>query len=206
MQLNPSWRKARLLVHLVGSLAWLGAIAAYFALAVRGFTGAADLGTRAAYMNMLDVGWHVVVPLGVVSVATGAVQALGTPWGLLRNYWVIVKMGIGILALGIMLLHMGPTDELALAAAQGDIRPADLRGLRLQLVLDSAAALVVLLIAAALGVYKPRGQTPWTRPRDGAVPGTSSPGRWLKVLTVAAALAIAAILIAHLTGHSPHQH
>lgn len=205
MQFTPSWRKALLFVHLLCSLAWLGAIAAYCSLAARGLVGAADLSTRAVYVGMQDVGWHIVVPLGFASVLTGIAQAAGTPWGLLRNYWVIVKLVISILALAILLLHMGPTDDLARAAVQDVLLPSDLRGMRLQLVLDSAAAIVVLMVAAALGVYKPAGRTPWARPRDaGALRAPT--GRWLKVFLGVAAITLASIVVAHLTGHSPHQH
>ena len=40
---------------------------------------------------------------------------------------------------------------------------ADLRGLRIQLVADAGAALLVLLVATTLAVYKPRGMTPYGR-------------------------------------------
>jgi len=207
MRLSPTWRKAILVVHLASSLGWLGAVAAYFALALKGLNGPADLATRSAYLGVQAVGWRVIVPLGVASIATGVIQALGTPWGLSRHYWVLVKLGISALALGVLLLHMGPTDDLASAATHAVLQPADLAGTRLQLVLDSGAALIVLLAAAALGTYKPRGETPWARhdrsPDSAAVRRT---GRWLKVFVASVAAVLVSIIVAHLTGHSPHQH
>jgi hypothetical protein len=38
---------------------------------------------------------------------------------------------------------------------------ADLRRLRIQLVADAGAALLVLLVPTVLAVYKPRGLTPY---------------------------------------------
>lgn len=188
MLLTPSWRKALLLTHLITSLGWMGAIAAYLALAAQGLAGAGDIATRAAYLGMQEVGWRAVVPLGAVALTGGILQALGTPWGLARHAWVVVKLVISAVALAVLLLHMGPTDELARAATQGPLQPADLRGLRLQLVGDSAAAIVVLLVTAALGLYKPRA------------------GKWVKALMALSTFAVIAIVVAHLSGHSLHPH
>ncbi|OWQ99902.1 hypothetical protein [Roseateles puraquae] len=74
MQFSLSWRKALLLIYLTCSLAWMGAIAAYLILALKGLSGTTELGTRAAYLGMQDVGWTAVVPLGFASVLTLAVN------------------------------------------------------------------------------------------------------------------------------------
>jgi hypothetical protein len=50
-------------------------------------------------------------------------------------------------------------------AAETTLSSGDLRELRIQLVAD-AAALVVLLMATTLAVYKPRGLTPYARRRQ----------------------------------------
>jgi hypothetical protein len=42
-------------------------------------------------------------------------------------------------------------------------RRPDLRKLQIQLVADAGAALLVLLVATTLAVYKPRGMTPYGR-------------------------------------------
>lgn len=44
----------------------------------------------------------------------------------------------------------------------------ELAGLRIQLVANAGAAIVVLLIAATLSVYKPRGLTPHGRKKRAA--------------------------------------
>ena len=85
------------------------------------------------------------------------VQALGTPWGLLKHYWVLVKL---VLTLGatLVLLHMQPISYLAEVAAKTNLSATELRGLRIQLIADAAAALVVLLTSTAISVYKPWGR------------------------------------------------
>jgi hypothetical protein len=118
---------------------------------------------RAAYLAMEVTGWFVIVPLSLASLLTGLVQALGTTWGLFRHYWVLLKFLINILATFLLLLHMRPTTYLARAATETSFSTADLRGLRIQLVVDAGAALLALLVATTLSVYKPRGITPYGR-------------------------------------------
>ena len=208
MRFTPAWRKAFLLLHVVSSLAWLGAIAAYLALALRCFFGTDDMTSRAAYIGMQAIGWDLVVPLGMASVATGVIQALGTPWGLFRYYWVIVKLGVSIPALGLLFMHMKPTDDLAQAAALKVLQLSDITispGQRLQLVWDSAVALIVLLATTALSAYKPAGQMSWPR-RERPASQVGRRGGWFKVLCISAGVALLAVIAIHLTGHSPHRH
>jgi hypothetical protein len=105
------------------------------------------------------VTWFVIVPFCLASLLTGIVQALGTPWGLLRHWWVLVKLTMTSLATFILLLHARAIDEAASIAAQTTLSLADLGRLRLQLIADSGAAVLVLLAATVLAIYKPRGVT-----------------------------------------------
>ena len=113
-------------------------------------------------------GWIVIVPLSVASLVTGLPQSLGTRWGLFRHYWVQMKLVINILATILLLVHMQPTSRIADVAAEAPLAGATLRGLRTQLVADASAALLALLVATTLSVYKPRGITPygWRKQRE----------------------------------------
>ncbi|WP_197084849.1 hypothetical protein [Saccharothrix sp. ST-888] len=71
----------------------------------------------------------------------------------------MIKLAITLLSTVLLLVHMGPISEVADAAADPDWSTDALRGLRSQLVFQSGAALVVLLVATALSVYKPQGRT-----------------------------------------------
>jgi len=52
---------------------------------------------------------------------------------------------------------------MAEVAAETTLSRSDLRALRIQLVGDAGATLLVLLVATTLSVYKPRGLTPYGR-------------------------------------------
>ena len=136
-------------------------MAGFLALALTGLGSEDAQKVTASYVAMERIGWLVIVPLSVASLVTGLIQALGTSWGLFRHYWVLIKLVITVLATILLLVHMQPTSQLAHAATRGALGSAELRGLRTQLVADAAAALVALLIATVLSIYKPRGVTPY---------------------------------------------
>jgi hypothetical protein len=95
---------------------------------------------------------YVIVPLSLLPLLlTGPLLSLGTPWGLFRHYWVIVKLVINVLSTLILLIHLKPIQHMAHIAAAGAISAAD-RGAQIQLV-------VALLVATGIAVYKPRGMT-----------------------------------------------
>ncbi|MFD4248047.1 hypothetical protein ACFWP3_41720 [Streptomyces sp. NPDC058525] len=166
----PRLRKLALTLHVTSSVGWLGAVAAFLALAVAGLTSGAPQTVRGAYLAMDVVGWYVIVPFSVASLLTGVVQSFGTVWGLLRHYWVIAKLLITVVATVLLLVHMQPVGHLADAAARAALAGGELQAMRIQLIADAGAALLVLLTAAALSVFKPRGVTRYGRRRQRGVP------------------------------------
>jgi hypothetical protein len=151
-------RKLALTAHVTASVGWMGAVACFLALAIAGLTGREDHAVRAAYVAMKLTTWAVIVPLCLASLLTGLIESLVTPWGLIRHYWVIAKLVLTALATVVLLVHTQPIGLLAQAAAQAALG-ADLHSMRVQLLVDAAAALFVLLVATVLAVYKPRGLT-----------------------------------------------
>lgn len=88
MTMGPRLRKAVLTAHVTTSIGWLGAVVVYLVLDVAAVYSD-DVGTvRAAYLAMELTIWYAIVPLAVAAVVIGVVNALGTPWGLFRHYWV----------------------------------------------------------------------------------------------------------------------
>jgi hypothetical protein len=152
-------RKLTLTVHVIVSVGWAGAVAAFLALAVAGLVSPDIPLVRASYLAM-DLTYRIVViPLGLASLGTGLVSSLATEWGLLRHYWVLAKLVLSIPAAILMMVHIQPVGHMAGAAAATMPSSDDLSGLRIQLVVYAGAALLVLLAATALSTYKPRGRT-----------------------------------------------
>lgn len=163
MRMERRTRKFALTAHVTSSVGWLGAVATFLALATIALASDDAQLVRGAYLAMDATGWYVIVPFALASLLTGVVQALGTEWGLFRHYWVAIKLVLTIAATSVLLLHMQPIGQLAGAAEQTPPSLDHLHGARIQIVADASAALVVLLIATVLAVYKPRGLTRFGR-------------------------------------------
>ena len=142
--MTPSLRKFVLTAHITFSVGWLGAVVAYLALAVAALTSQNAQTVRAAWIAMELIGWFVIVPLAFASLLIGVVNALGTPWGLLRHYWVLVKFLLTVFATVILLLHMPTVSYFAGIAAGTD--SVSLFGLRGELIHAGGGLLVLLMI------------------------------------------------------------
>ena len=166
--MTPAMRRVNLVAHVVSSVAWIGAIVSFLVLSIVGLTSPKPDVIRAAYVAMDLVGGYVIVPLALVALATGLIQSLGTEWRLFRYFWVVVKLVLTIGASALLLLHQ----YTAVAAAARRVLGAGPRGLvdagafGTQLVGDASLAIVVLVTATVLAIYKPWGlitRAPWPR-------------------------------------------
>jgi hypothetical protein len=157
----PRLRKFALTAHVTSSVGSLGAVAGFLALAIAGLTSQDAQLVRAAYVAMELTAWFVILPLILASLLTGLVSSLGTTWGLFRHYWVLVKLLLNLFVVIVLLLQMEPIGYMAGVAAETTLSSADLVELRRSLVTHAAGGLLVLLVATVLGVYKPRGMTPY---------------------------------------------
>lgn len=165
----PPVRKLALTAHVTSSVGWLGAVVTFGALSVTVLVNDDEQVVRGAYLAMESTGWYVLVPLSLASLATGLVQSLGTPWGLFKHYWVLVKLLINVVATVVLLLYMQTLGHLA-GLARAPLPGGDLGGLRSPSPLVHAgAALVLLLVATVLSVYKPRGMTRYGQRRQRAL-------------------------------------
>jgi hypothetical protein len=157
MTMTPGLRKFALTAHVASSVGWLGAVAVFLALAVVGLTSQDAQTVRGAYLAMEPAAWFVLVPLAFASLLTGLVQSLGTTWGLFRHYWVLAKLVINAFSTIVLLIYMETFSFMAGVAADPS---ADLGVVRnVSPVLHAGAALLLLLAATTLAVYKPRGMT-----------------------------------------------
>ena len=161
MTLTPFFRKFNLTAHISFSVGWFGAVAGFLALAIAGLTSQDSQMVRSSYITMELIGWFIIVPACLFSLSTGLVQSLGTPWGLFRYYWILVKFLLTIVSTIILFLHMQPISYLADVASKTSLSNSDFRGLRIQFLADAGAALLVLLITTTISVYKPWGRTPY---------------------------------------------
>jgi|SRR5918994_1075962 hypothetical protein len=160
MTVAPGLRKLALTAHISASVGWLGAVGVYLALAVTGVAGRDAQTVRAAYLAMELIVRFVILPLALASLLTGLASALASPWGLFRHYWVLIKLVLNVVTTAVLLLYTASISYFAGLARDPASSGSDLGELRNPThAVHAGAALVVLLLATVLAVYKPRGLT-----------------------------------------------
>jgi hypothetical protein len=118
-------RRALLTVHVSCSVGWLGAVLVFLVLAVVGLVSADPLQVRAVYVSLDLIVWFVIVPLCLAALISGVVQSLASMWGLLRHYWVLIKLLLTVPATVALLIHTRPVGFLADEAARMDLAGQD---------------------------------------------------------------------------------
>ena len=224
--MKPNIRKFALTAHITFSVGWLGAVVAYLALAIGGLISNDSHMVRAAYLSMELIGWFVIVPFSLATLLAGLVESFGTPWGLFRHWWVLVKFLLTTVATIVLLQHMQAITRMSGVAADMTLSATDFRALRTQLVVHAAGGLLVLLAATVLSVYKPWGMTPYglrkqrersrgalaespARPESDVKvlwgPANKTP-RWVYVVGIHAIGLALLLLVMHLSGSSLRIH
>lgn len=147
------------ILHLLAAGVWIGALAAFGLLlrakpfgttqaqalhsALAGFSGVGSAVVAALVLTGLVNSWFLVGPQGLGRLAT-------TGWGVL----MLAKLAVFAAMLGLAAVNrFRLTPALATAVAAGE--PAALAGLRRSIGLETAAAVLVLALVAALGMLAP---------------------------------------------------
>ncbi|MFD9317693.1 hypothetical protein ACFWDQ_08245 [Streptomyces sp. NPDC060053] len=146
-------RKSILVTHVVSAGAWIGIDVISIVLVAIGWARAGEDRTT-VYRALAD---FFVVPLllsalmaGTVCLLTGALLGLATKWGLVRYWWVAVKLVLNVIACSMMLAFLGPVTELA----TGEQPLQDIWFVSFL----AATAMALLSFAMVLSVFKPWGR------------------------------------------------
>jgi len=151
-------RRAVLTVHIVAAGAWIGIDVVLGVLVFTAmFTSSTD--TEALSYQALDlfVFWPLLIA-GLVSLASGITLGLGSNYGLVRYWWVAVKLVLNLVLTALVVIALRP--GLSEAARYGDAlaagQPTDttVTGLAFPPIVSGLA----LLTATILSVYKPWGR------------------------------------------------
>lgn len=152
-------RQAVLVLHILSAGAWVGVDVVVGALVLVGRSddpATAGLAYRA-------LGSFVVVPMltaALVCLATGLLLGLATKWGLVRYWWVLVKLVITLVLTVLIVVALWPAMPDAVLHGQqleaGVTPTADVA----DLVFPPIVSLTALSVATVLSVYKP-----WRRVR-----------------------------------------
>jgi hypothetical protein len=97
----------------------------------------------------------LVIPLALLTLLSGLVLSLGTPWGLARHRWVYVKFWLTLATTAASVLALRPGVDHAVAALSAGeplTRPSDLLA-------GPIVSLIAYVFMTAISVLKPWGLT-----------------------------------------------
>jgi hypothetical protein len=166
LRLSRGWHKATLVTHIVSAGAWIGIDVIVAVLVLTGWF-ADDLALRSlAYQALATFVVWPMLTAGLVSLATGLILGLATTWGLLRYWWVAVKLALNLVLCTLIVLVLQPgMDEVAGYGRElltGSPDPTTVSSL----FFPPAVSLTALTLATVLAVFKP-----WGRIRPGRSQG-----------------------------------
>lgn len=154
-QLGRRGRQVAIIAHLVSSLGWLGLDIVLLTL---GIHAAMDAGERhASYLAMRLLLNTLLLPLGLLSVATGLLLMLGGPWGL-RHKWVSAKLVLSVAAVAAAWLALPSRVDAAVTASlrlDTTVLFSSAYAPGWTLVIAPCVGFVLYLTATVLGVVKP---------------------------------------------------
>ena len=161
MVVGPVLRRFLLTVHVVSSVGWIGAVCVFLALSVIGLTAENPSIVRGVYLVMERAGWLTLVPFAFAALLTGIAISLATSWGLFRHYWVLFKLLITAFATLVLMMYMETFRQMAAAATDPLVDLNDIRNP--SPALHSVLAILILIVATVLAIYKPQGVTAYGR-------------------------------------------
>jgi hypothetical protein len=157
-RLRPATRKLWLVLHLLSAGAWIGIDVVVAVLVAVGRFGGSPAQRGLAYQAL---GSFVVWPMltsGLVCLVTGLVLGWYSKWGLLRYWWVAVKLALNLalctLIVAVLRPGMAEVREYGAALSAGAATSLEVS----DLVYPPAVSLTALSLATVLAVYKPWGR------------------------------------------------
>jgi hypothetical protein len=157
-RLGAKTRKAVLVLHIASAGTWIGidvvmGVVIFTAL----LTDNQDTKALAYRALQLFAIWPLLAT-GLVCLATGLLLGLGSKYGLVKYWWVTVKLTLNLILTGLVLVALKPTVDLAAKHGQAHVQTGASVPNLLDLVFPPIVSPTALLIAFVLSVYKPWGR------------------------------------------------
>ena len=157
-RLGVNTRKSVLLIHSAAAGAWIG-IDVVLAVLVFTALGSDDDRTKALSFRALElVAVGPLLATGVVCLLTGILLGLSSRYGLVRYWWVAVKLALNLLLSALVLVALAPeVADAAERARQFDAGIPVPLGIG-DLIFPPIVSPTALLVAFVLAVFKPWGR------------------------------------------------
>jgi hypothetical protein len=166
-RLSAGARKLTLTVHVISAVGWIGVDFVLFVFALTGLLSDDPVTLATCYRAIDLFAVVLLLPLGLLSLASGLLLGWGSKYGIFRYHWVLWKLILNLVLTTLVLVLLRPAVSDAAAAVDG---PTATLGERLSeaqsnLIFPPTVSITALTFATVLAVYKPWGRTAYGRRR-----------------------------------------
>lgn len=175
VKLSRPARRASLVVHVVASASWLGLTLGLLALGTAANTTGSAATVEASVRAMKLFADRLLLPVAFLTLLSGLMLSLGTPWGLARHRWVWTKFWLTLATTTATVFALRPgVDTAAAAVAAGHPLPDG--G---DVLMGPVVSLSAYVFMTVISILKPWGPTRRGRRLRVAArqPGTAAPAR-----------------------------
>ncbi|MEU9991013.1 DUF2269 domain-containing protein [Streptomyces sp. NPDC048045] len=155
MMLSRPARRASLVVHVAASASWLGLTLGLLALGITATATGSAVTAQASVRGMKLFADWLLLPVAFLTLLSGVLLSMGTPWGLARHRWVYIKFWLTLATTAATAFALRPGVNSALAALTAG---GPLPGARAVLA-GPVVSLSAYVFMTAISVLKPWGLT-----------------------------------------------
>jgi hypothetical protein len=148
-------RRGILVVHVSASAGWLGLSVGLLGLSVAAVASGSPAVAEASYRSMAVFANWLMIPIALLTLGSGLVLSLGTPWGLARYRWIWTKFWLTLITTALTAFSLRPGVNAAAEEAAAGISVSDPSGL----LAAPIVSLSTYLFMTAISVLKPWGMT-----------------------------------------------
>ncbi|WP_189211349.1 hypothetical protein [Actinokineospora fastidiosa] len=155
-RLSTTARRTWLLTHIAAAGIWLGIDVVLAILVGTALLTSDPILTESAFRALEVFAVGPLIAVSLITFGTGVVLGWGTKYGLVRYWWVAVKLGLNTILTLLIIFGLSPTlhETATMAAVYATDGAPDISGLVAPPIVSTTA----VLAATALSVFKPWGR------------------------------------------------
>jgi hypothetical protein len=177
-RLSRRGRQTLLVLHYVSSVGWLGVGLCQLTLNLVALTTGDGTLRHAAHEIAHILDRSVLTLLAVGSATTGILLAVRTRWGLVRYWWVAVKLVLTCSLIVATPIWVGAWIRQAGTATAGATPTGGYPAIRTELLVSSGVIVSTLLVVTVISVVRPWGPVRRRVSRPVTVAGTARRTGW----------------------------
>jgi len=158
LPLNRRWRRITLVVHIVSAGAWIGIDVIVAVLVLTGWFADHVTVRSLAYQALATFVVWPMLTAGLVCLGTGLLLGLGSPFGVLKYWWVAVKLALNLLLCALIVVVLQPGMEEVAGYGRDLLTGTPDTSRVARLFFPPAVSLTALTLATVLAVFKPWGR------------------------------------------------